>query len=122
MTGTTTDSTSATLPLPKHALTLKYLRLRAISVLIQFPLSFLLTLAYYFRDPSTLQKYQVTRTRIHVPSRQKGRAIKVDIFAPKRGVKKPYPVHVNWHGSGFGEKRKAWKESAALCHLLTDSS
>jgi acetyl esterase/lipase len=101
MTASTT-STEATLPLPKHSLTLAYLRLRAIAALLQVPLAFLLSLSYHFRDPSLLRKYQVNRSRITIPSRQKGRSIKVDIYTPKSTtISKPYPVHINWHGSGF---------------------
>ncbi|UZJ56142.1 hypothetical protein CBS101457_005462 [Exobasidium rhododendri] len=101
MTGTLTSSTQASLPLPKHALTLRYFRLRAIAVLVQIPLTILLSLSYYLRDKSVLRKYGVSRTHITVPSRQKGRSIKVDIYTPTLGVKKPFPVHINWHGSGF---------------------
>jgi hypothetical protein len=103
MTKATSSSTDASLPLPKHALTLNYIRLRAIATLVQVPIGFIITLCHYFLHPSFLRKYEVTRSRFHVPSRQKGRTIKVDIFTPKSGVKKPYPVHINWHGSGFGE-------------------
>lgn len=56
----------------------------------------------YFRDPEYLRRYQVNRKRMLVPSREKGRMIKVDVYAPNKGTSKPSPVHVNWHGSGFG--------------------
>lgn len=41
------------------------------------------------------------RERITVPSRRKGKSIKVIVYKPKGHALKPSPVHINWHGSGF---------------------
>ena len=108
MTGVTSSSTQATQPLPKHALTLRYFRLRAIASFLQVICSSLLNLPYYIRDPSYLRKHGVSRRRILVPSRQRGRFIKVDVYTPMTGVQKPHPVHINWHGSGYGALRAGW--------------
>lgn len=116
MTGVTSSSTQATQPLPKHALTLRYFRLRAIASFLQVICSSLLNLPYYIRDPSYLRKHGVSRRRILVPSRQRGRFIKVDVYTPTAGIQKPHPVHINWHGSGYGASRV---ESTLVSCLLT---
>jgi acetyl esterase/lipase len=38
---------------------------------------------------------------IRIPSRDKGRYIKAEIYYPSAAFKSPLPVLVNWHGSGF---------------------
>lgn len=106
MTGTTNGTAAPLRPIPNLQRTLwskDYLRLRAISLLIGIPTRILLTLSYYLKDPLTLRKYQVTRRNISVPSREKGRYIKAILYEPINREKKPLPVHINWHGSGFGE-------------------
>jgi hypothetical protein len=99
MTATTSEAPA----LPKHAWSAQYLRLRAIAILLGIPTRLIVNLAYYCYDPFTLRKYQVQRRRIWIPSRERGRTIKVDVYEPIKRTKKPLPVHINWHGSGFGE-------------------
>lgn len=106
----TTASTTQTLPLPSHAWTLDYLRLRLIAILVRLPVQFALGVSpYLLHTDNYLRGKGVTRKRILVPSRQKGRSIKVDVYQPEsstaseggvwQAAKKP--VHINWHGSGF---------------------
>lgn len=108
------DEVRSVLPLPKHALTLQYIKNRVIAALVRIPLLVLLTFSYYIKDNTLVLRFfhGVTRHRIRVPSRERGRFIDVDIYTPAGGLeatgsapgsKKPTgPVHVNWHGSGFG--------------------
>lgn len=102
MTGTINSNAATASPLPQHAWSLKYLRLKSIALFIQILTRCLLTLGMHFRDPQYLRRYQVNRKRILVPSREKGRLIRLDVYAPNKGTSKPSPVHINWHGSGFG--------------------
>lgn len=94
-----------TLPVVNHTFSLAYLYDAVIAKLIRIPIKFLITLSYYIVDgPITLRrKYNVSRKRINIPSRESGRKIKVDAYLPTNLLKsnKSLPVHINWHGSGF---------------------
>lgn len=94
-----------TLPVINHTYSLAYLYDLVIAKLIRIPIKALITLSYYvIYGPFTLKyKYDVTRIRINIPSRQARRKIKVDAYLPCKILRstKPLPIHINWHGSGF---------------------
>lgn len=101
---TTTASTKQTLPLPSHAWTLDYLRLRIIALFIRLPVQLILGVSpYLLHTDGHLLAEGVKRRRITVPSRQRGRAIKVDVYEPAESSwqASKRPVHITWHGSGF---------------------
>lgn len=109
--------------LPKHAFSWESLRNRIIAFLVRIPLSILLFFSYYVKDNKLLlyRKFNVCRERAQIPSREKGRHIDVDIYKPSQDStitdekSNTGPVHINWHGSGFGEL-------SCLLRILVDQS
>lgn len=99
------DGKIINLPIVNHKISLAYLYDVVIAKLIRIPIKILITLSYCIvHGPITLKrKYNVSRKRINVPSREKGRKIKVDAYIPSNLQKstKALPLHINWHGSGF---------------------
>lgn len=93
------------LPIVNHTFSVAYLYDLVIAKLIRIPIKFLIALSYYIvHGPIILKrKYNVSRKRINISSRQNGRKIKVDAYIPNNLLKstKQLPVHINWHGSGY---------------------
>ena len=85
-----------------HPWSLTYLKMLLVCYGIRSllePLMFIGTLL----EPKLPSNVKVLKTA--VPSRDKGRTIKVHIYSPKNVDRnKKYPVVINFHGSGFGER------------------
>lgn len=85
----------------KHEWSRRYLYLWIVAHLFSIKPCFTLALDKYFRHPIYLARYQVECKRLLVQSRDKGRMIKVDVYTPNKGISKPSPIHINWHGCAF---------------------
>ncbi|CDR88340.1 uncharacterized protein SPSC_04167 [Sporisorium scitamineum] len=93
------DIESDTLEERRHPWSLRYIRLKAVVLLIRF-FGLLSPLSEEKRPPlpPTFQ-----RRLVRVASRQKGRSIKAHIYrsSSTSALNAPLPVHITWHGSGF---------------------
>ncbi|PWN38483.1 alpha/beta-hydrolase [Meira miltonrushii] len=98
-------ATLINLPIVDHPFSFGTLCDFIIANLIRIPVSAIVSSLYYvIHGPIVLKrKYNVSRKRINIPSRQTERDIKVDAYLPNNlwHSNRPLPVHVNWHGSGF---------------------
>lgn len=84
------------------ALTLEYLRVKLIITLLRL-ISWVTDILPLRRDRLHSQTaYRHTRTRLHIPSRDKNRSIKADLYLPATSTENsPSSVLINWHGSAF---------------------
>lgn len=79
-----------------HPWSLKYLYLKVVATLLRSLTG--VAQAREFKRALMLLPAGVTRRRIQVPSRDKGRTIAVDVYERERASEGPRAVHLNFHG------------------------
>jgi acetyl esterase/lipase len=86
-----------------HKLSLAYLwlkiRVTIVRLTVRIMISFIMR-----RDRALVSSMPITKTQLHIPSRDTNRTILADLYSPSTHAldsKTPTPVLLNWHGSGF---------------------
>ncbi|KAI1639141.1 alpha/beta-hydrolase [Biscogniauxia mediterranea] len=99
-----------------------YLRQKILATLLRG--AYMLAQVIIWRDIRLFEELDVRREHIQLPSREKGRYIRADLYYPSEYLTSPTdkarPILINWHGSGW--VCYGWRYNAYYCaHIARET-